>query len=33
MDDVLKDTISIIIGIIIINILWSSFTDRHIIVY
>jgi len=33
MDDITRDVISVIIGIVIINILWSSFTDRHIIAY
>jgi len=33
MDDITRDTISIIIGIIIINILWDSFTEQHIIAY
>ena len=33
MDNITKDMVSIIIGIVIINILWDSFTNRHIIAY
>ena len=31
MSEVLKDTFSIILGILIVNMLWSSFTNNYII--
>ncbi len=31
MSEVLKDTFSIILGILIVNMLWSSFTSNYII--
>ena len=31
MSEVLKDTFSILLGILIVNMLWSSFTNNYII--